>query len=74
MTLVIAQLTDLHIGFDVEKGAERNVDRLGRVIDAVFTLDHQDAADAADVLIANSVGGNASQVLQKIRDLLAVEA
>ena len=35
MTLVIAQLTDLHIGFDVEEGVERNVDRLGRVIDAM---------------------------------------
>ena len=46
---------------------------VGRVIDAVFTLDNQDRADAADTLIASSVGGNATQLLQKIRDLLGDE-
>lgn len=46
---------------------------VGRVIDAILSLDSLDRAEEADALIVSSVGGNATQLLQKIRDVLSDE-
>lgn len=46
---------------------------VGRVIDAVLTLEDLDPAQAADKRIVESVGGNATRLVQKIRDLLGAE-